>query len=82
MFIVITELFIFMDIVLNFFVSYRNDGDQHPEKDFNKISKRYLFGKFKKDLLVFLPLGLIGEIEGLGFLRLFWLLKLLRLGNV
>ena len=59
---IIAEFFIFFDIVMNFFLSYKNDGDPHLEKDFQKISKRYLFGKFKRDFIMFLPLGLIGEI--------------------
>ena len=91
-FLVIAEIFILVDIVFNFFLTYQEEGHTSQEKDFMKISKRYLFGKFKKDIFVFLPLGLLGEINNgaanngevnnWNLLRLLWLLKLNRLGNV
>ena len=40
-----------LDIMLNFFLAYKEEGFRTFEMDFKKISRRYLKGRFRQDLL-------------------------------
>ena len=53
----IGELVMLMDIIINFLLAYRDEGDPYYVIDFGKIATRYMKeGTFKKDFLIWLPL--------------------------
>jgi potassium channel len=56
------EIICFLDIVLHFFMSYKEQGNNEYERDFKKIALRYLRGNFAFDMFKFLPLGAFGII--------------------
>ena len=76
------EAICFLDIVLHFFMSYKEQGSNEYEKDFKKIAMRYLKGKFAFDMFKFLPFGAIGVIypDYRGF-SLLWFIKIMKVST-
>lgn len=67
------ELVILINILLNFFVTFKIEGSNaHPreyETDVRRICRRYFYGDFLVDILIWLPWGLLADIhEHLDFL--------------
>ena len=67
------ELVILINILLNFFVTYKIEGTntnlREYETDFRRICRRYLYGDFPVDIFIWLPWGFLADIhEGLHFL--------------
>jgi hypothetical protein len=58
------EFFMIFDIILHFFTSFKTEGDVSIERDFFKIAKQYLLGKFAVDVFLIIPFGLLSEIDG------------------
>lgn len=54
---IVIEVCFFIDIVLNFFLEYKDDEDFKPVRDLKKISIRYIKGVFIFDVLATLPLA-------------------------
>ena len=51
------ELVMLLDIVVNFLLAYKVDGDHIYITEFKKIGSRYIHeGSFKKDIIIWLPL--------------------------
>ena len=70
-------------MILKFFLSYKEEGFREFETNFKKISRRYFKGKFKFDLLLFLPFALIGHInDNLSIFKVLWLIKMTRLESI
>ena len=49
----------FLDILINFFVSYKIAGEVNKERDISKIAHRYLKGQFTLDFIMIIPFGLL-----------------------
>jgi len=71
------ELVILINILLNFFVTYKIEGtnatrtnnSREYETDFRRICRRYFYGDFPVDIFIWLPWGFLADIhEGLHFL--------------
>jgi len=75
----IIEFCFFIDIVLNFFLEYKDDEDFKPVRDLKKIAIRYIKGVFIFDVLATLPLAFLIPKEYEEARQLVYLLKLLRL---
>ena len=67
-----------LDMVFKFLEEYFDEETYTYVSDLKKISLRYLLGKFKYDLLAWLPFNLMIELVA-GRKRLFRVLKMLRL---
>ena len=70
-----SEAIFLVDIILNFFKAYKVNEDEDYQRNLKKICINYLKKGFILDILVFLPLGQIGqifdEVSILKFLDLF-----------
>ena len=74
---------------MTFFLAYKDYSCDMFEDDIIKIRNKYIFGKdglwytskFFYDVVVFLPIGLLGHIrEGkTQFLKILWLIKCVRM---
>jgi hypothetical protein len=56
--------FVFMiDIFAKFFKAVKKEGDDDEYiRSLSKITEHYLSGEFREDLILWLPIGLIGQI--------------------
>jgi hypothetical protein len=53
----IGEIIMLLDIVINFLLAFKEDGDTKYNINFKKIAHKYIHeGTFKKDLIIWLPL--------------------------
>lgn len=51
------EMVMLADMIINFLLAYKDDGDTKYIVDFKKIRNRYMYeGSFKTDLITWLPL--------------------------
>jgi hypothetical protein len=80
----LVDLGFFLDMVLNFFLSYKSDDGHKMVYDHQVIRKRYLHGWFFLDFVSMLPVDLLAYIDWLSphyqkSMRLMRLIKLLRL---
>ena len=61
------ELVLLINILLNFFVTYKiDDHNAHSgkyETDFRRICRRYFHGDFLGDILIWLPWGFLADIH-------------------
>jgi hypothetical protein len=75
----ISSLIFFFDLILNFFVAQKVEGD---ESDYvmhiEKIGLKYIYGKFIFDFIVLLPLGMLGSL----YSRKLYLLHLIKVERV
>jgi hypothetical protein len=79
-FLINLELLILINILMNFFATYKIEGTDKYETDFTKIWTRYFHSNFPYDIFIWLPLGFLAEIHAsLSILRLLWLLKIFRI---
>jgi len=67
------ELVILINILLNFFVTFKTEGSNahscEYETDVRRICRHYFYGDFLVDILIWLPWGLLADIhEDLYFL--------------
>ena len=81
LFLVISEIIFFIDIVLSFF---KQDMDEEGKSKFDKlefIAKNYFYNKFIIDFIAFLPIGyFFTQIDQK--LKFFWVIKTLRIRNL
>lgn len=67
-------------MIIESFKSYDNDGDGVWETKFKLTSKMYWNSlDFKIDILVLIPFGFLKMIDGLAWMRIFWLIKTIRI---
>lgn len=81
MMLMISEVFHLLNIILHFFKAYKlNNGNEKFVTKFDKVWRNYFFNQFLIDFIVFLPLGMLGNIRPeLSALRLLWFIKLQRI---
>lgn len=64
-------------------MAYKEEGNEEFEKNFFKISNRYIKDKLKIDLIILIPFGLLGHIRpGLGHLKILWSIKVVRINKL
>ena len=71
---------LFVNLFMEFFKAYKEEGEEKYEMNFQCISKRYLKDRFIYELMVLLPWGLLGN--GVGdqeIFRLLWAIKFVRI---
>ena len=80
---VIGEIIQFLNIIVNFFVAYKEEGDDKFEQNFSKISLKYLNGPFLTDTLILIPFGLIGHINtSYKNWKILWSIKVIRIKSM
>ena len=60
---IVSEIFHFLNILVSFFKAYKVSGNEKFITKFEKVWKNYFHGQFLIDFVVFLPLGLLGNIH-------------------
>ena len=80
-FLMLTELFFLIDMVLCFFKQEIDESGNSKMDPLSVTTKNYLHKRFLIDLLALLPIGLVAQIidDRLGFL---WVLKAIRIGQL
>jgi len=58
-----SELVALLSMVINFFLAYKEEGSLNFETNQRKIAMNYLKGRFRLDIIVFTPFGLLGHID-------------------
>ena len=77
------ELCQLVNIILNFFKAYHEEGNEDFEMNFFKISDRYIKEELKTDLLIFIPFGLIGHISPyFSNWKILWSIKVTRINEL
>lgn len=77
------ELCQLINIILNFFRAYKEEGNEEFEMNFFKIADRYIKGEFKLDLVIFIPFGLLGHINAdTKNLQILWSIKVVRINKL
>ena len=57
------ELCQIVNIILSFFLAYKEEGNEEFEMNFFKISGKYIKDRLKIDLIILMPFGLLGHIN-------------------
>jgi len=58
-----SELVAILSMVIHFFLAYKEEGSLNFETNQKKIAMKYLKGRFRLDIIVFTPFGLLGHIN-------------------
>jgi hypothetical protein len=80
---IVGELCQLVNIILNFFKAYTEEGNEDFEMNFFKISDKYIKEELKTDLLIFIPFGLIGHISPyFSNWKILWSIKVARINEL
>lgn len=75
--ITVTEIIMFMDIIIQFFIEYIPDNKYKTERSFYLIALRYLQGRFLIDFIQIVPFEYL--IEETGYNNLFYIVRAFRM---